>query len=163
MSFYTGKNGREERNMQILLKVLTIILINCCLTSWYWAEAIVYIAFTLNCVGKSGIKNKTPYEVFFSYETFNVKFLRPFGYKAVIQILKEKRRKFNTRRETGIFIGYPSDTKGYKILLDSDNTVCVLCNVQFLSFKDVERDSINEHVGVSDEDLDCDVIEINYD
>ncbi len=76
--------------MRILSEAVTTILIDSKLEKKFWAEAMAYAAFTLNLVGKSGVKGKTPYEVFYNREAFDIRFLRPFGSKVVVQIPTEK-------------------------------------------------------------------------
>lgn len=160
--FTPEQNGRAEREMRVLSEAVTTILIDSNLEKKFWAEAMAYAAFTLNRVGKSTINGKTPYEVFYSRDPFDVRFLRPFGCKVIIQIPKEKRKKFDPRGESGIFLGYQPHTKGYKVILDSDNTIRVSCNVQFLDFKQDNTAEMNESLRDFN-DSDYEITEIEYD
>ena len=152
--FTPEQNGRAEREMRILSEAVTTILVETKSSKKLWAEAMAYAAFTLNRVGRSSDSRKTPYELYYNREPFDVRLLRPFGCKIIVQIPKEKRKKFDAHGEEGIFIGYPPDTKGYKVLL-KDNKIRVSSDVLFLEFE-VEQAAENN----TDDTV---VTEIDYD
>ncbi len=101
--------------MRTLSEAVTTILVETKMKKRFWAEVMAYVCFTLNRVGKSTIKNKTPYELFYNRDAYDVKTLPAFGCKCIVQIPQEKSKKFDPKGDSGIFIGYPPDTKGYKV------------------------------------------------
>lgn len=70
----------------------------------------------LNRTGRSPIRNKTSYELWFN-EQPEVNHFRIFGTDVYVHIPKEKRKKWNPKSKKGIFVGYCDDTKGYRIWL----------------------------------------------
>lgn len=123
--FTPQQNGKAEREIRTLTEATTTVLIDSKLPKHMWAEGMSYAAFTLNRTGKSTVIDKTPYEVFYNKPCYDLRSLQRFGTKVVVQVPKQKRKKFDPKGESGVFIGYPPDTKGYKILLDSKKTIVV--------------------------------------
>ena len=157
--FTPEQNGRAEREMRVLSEAVTTILTDSKLGKTYWAEAMAYAAFTINRVGKSSIFRKTPFEVFYDKPPFDVRLLRPFGSNVIVQIPKQKRKKFDVKGEEGIFVGYPTDTKGYKVMTNG-NVVRVSCDVQFLGF---EPEPIDDNEDVDDPETVVEEIDLNWD
>lgn len=86
---YTAQqNGRAERENRILTEAVTALLIDSGLPKYMWAEALNYAVFTLNRTGKSPVAGKSPYEVFYNKEKFDIRLLKPFGAKVVCQVPK---------------------------------------------------------------------------
>ncbi|KAI3430963.1 hypothetical protein D9Q98_009368, partial [Chlorella vulgaris] len=73
---------------------------------------------------RSPVKGRelTPWELFYGSKP-DVSHLRTFGARAYALTPKQLRNKLESVSQPGRFIGYPSGTKGYKILLDSGDTV----------------------------------------
>lgn len=139
--FSPEQNGRIEREMRTLSEAVGTILIDSGLKKDLWAEAMLYVVFTLNRTAKSREENRTPYETFFGKTAFDVRTLKPFGSKVVIQIPKHQRKKFDPKGEEGFFIGYPSHTKGFKIFFPAQRQIKVSRNVVFLK---QELNELNE-------------------
>ena len=57
---------------------------------------------------------KTPYEYWFGKQP-DVSNLKVFGSVCYTHIPSESRRKLDPKSRKAIFIGYPLDTKGYKV------------------------------------------------
>ena len=74
--------------------------------------------------------------------------MRIFGAKAYALVPKELRRKLDDHSELGRFIGYPENTKGYKVLLPSGKVI-VSADVVF-----VEGDSCGQPVPARQETSD---------
>lgn len=123
--FTPEQNGRVERDMRTLSEAVGTVLIESGLEKKFWAEAMAYVVCTLNFVSKSSVENKTPYELFYQKEPYNVKQLKQFGTKVIVQVPKEKRKKFDPKGQEGIFIGYEMHTKGYKVFLKDKSTISV--------------------------------------
>lgn len=129
--FSPQQNGRIERDMRTLLEAVTTVLIDSKLKQTFWAEALSYVVYTLNRVSKSSIDGKTPFELYYNRDAFDVSSLR-----------KEKRKKFNAKGEEGIFVGYQLHTKGYKVYKPETRTFEVSRNVVFLKNSNESSDDL---------------------
>lgn len=99
--------------------------------------------------------------MFYRKEAFDIRFLRPFGSKVVVQVPLEKRRKFDPKGFEGIFVGYPAHTKGYKIYNIEERKMVVSINVVFVDLLQNSEPEI--HVESEIESRDEIVKEIEYD
>lgn len=86
--------------------------------------------------------------------------LRPFGTKIVIQIPDQKREKNDANYEEGVFVGYPPDSKGYKVFLASRKMIVSRNVVFFFDDSKDEKSEPNEECESETED-DVQVIEVN--
>ncbi|OMO58967.1 Integrase, catalytic core [Corchorus capsularis] len=76
------------------------------------------------------LKNKTPYEAWFGQKP-NVTHLRIFGSVCYARIPKAKRGKLDEKAEVGVFVGYNTRSKGYKIFNPATSNVYVNRDVNF--------------------------------
>lgn len=159
--FTPEQNGRVEREMRTLSEAVTTVLVENDLDKKFWAEAMAYVVFTLNRVGKSSVENKTLYELFYNRGVFDIKMLRPFGSRCVVQIPNEKRKKFDAKGTDGMFVGYPPDSKGYKVWSDTMKKIITSRNVVFVNEDKFEEKPQNLHSQAESEDTE--VVEIDYD
>lgn len=106
-----------------------------------WAEAINTAAFVLNRTGKSKDGVKTPYEVWFGKD-FDIHELKPFGTPVYAHIPKEKRKKWDSKGEKGVMVGYGESVKGYRIYFSHRNDVELKRDIVF-----IEKKQSNESVG----------------
>mmetsp|Transcript_23604 Transcript_23604/g.35354 ORF Transcript_23604/g.35354 Transcript_23604/m.35354 type:complete len:306 (+) Transcript_23604:3127-4044(+) len=70
-------NGRAERRIQTVQRMLRKVLKQSTLPNSYWPEALSYVAYTLNRIPSSK-SSKTPFELMFNRKPF-VGHLLPFG------------------------------------------------------------------------------------
>lgn len=119
--------------MRISSETVYTLLIGSRLGKMFWAEALSCIIYTLNCISKLSMSDKTPLELFYNKEPFNVRNLRRFGSKVIVQVPQEKREKFDLKGDEGIFIGFKEFTKGYKVYLTDEKMITVTGNVVFLN------------------------------
>lgn len=168
--FSSQQNGKAEREIRTLSEATTTILIESKSPKNMWAEAMAYVVFTINRTSKSKVPGKTPYEVFYNRSPFDVKRLEPFGKTCVVQIPKATRKKFDPKGIEGVFIGYPNDTKGYKVKT-KDRTL-ISRNVIFynepLNAENIEQecnDSVDNVMNSdeADNDNETEIIEVNLD
>ena len=76
------------------------------------------------------INNKIPNELFFN-KSVDISHLIVFGYKAFFYN-NHKTNKFDNNSKPGIFLGYASDSLGYKILYISTNSIVISRDVYFI-------------------------------
>lgn len=125
------QNGRAERENRTLVESARTMLHNSLMDKKFWAEAINTAAFVLNRVGKSSVKNVTPYTLW-TNRNFDLNILKNFGAKVSVHIPKEKRRKLDTKNEIGILVGYSDEVKGYRIYFQLRNKVEIHRDVFFI-------------------------------
>ena len=115
------QNGKAERLNRTLLDKARPMLADANLPKFLWAEAIVTANYLRN---RSPISSQdtTSYELFHGTKP-DLSHLRTFGARAYAHVPTVLRTKLDAVSEPGRFIGYPANTKGYKILLDNGTTV----------------------------------------
>nr|GFA06723.1 putative ribonuclease H-like domain-containing protein [Tanacetum cinerariifolium] len=97
----------------------------------FWGEPIVTAAYIINRLPSKVIKNKTPYELVWNEEP-KYEDLRIFGCLDYFKNTNNKGDKFEEKRKTGVFLGYPQGTKGYKIYDIESKKIVVSRDVLFL-------------------------------
>ena len=103
----------------------------------------------MNRLPSKAIQNKTPFEVLYQKPP-TYSHLRSFGCLCYPTTLKTHKDKFEPRSVPHIFIGYPFNTKGYKVLNVSTKKVHISRDVLFhesifpfaLSFPDSSFNSV---------------------
>ncbi|GAB4814243.1 hypothetical protein N2152v2_001289 [Parachlorella kessleri] len=123
------QNGAAERLNRTLMDKVRPMLTDSGLPKTLWAEAVVAASYVRNRSPVSK-RDKTPWELFFGQKP-GVSHLRTFGARVYALTPKELRGKLDPTSEAGRFIGYPANTKGYKVLLDNGRIV-ISRDVKFL-------------------------------
>ena len=80
-----------------------------------WAEAMHAAEYIQNRVPHSSMKGNTPFEVYFGHKP-DVSNLRVFGSTAWAWIPLDKRRVLQPQSIDCMFIGYPDESNGFKLL-----------------------------------------------
>ena len=79
-----------------------------------WGEAVNTACHTVNRVYFKPSTKKTPYELW-KGRKLNVKYFKIFGSTCFILKDRENVRKFDSRSDEGIFLGYFSTSKAYRV------------------------------------------------
>jgi hypothetical protein len=88
-----------------------------------WAEALNCETYIQNISPHRYIKDKTPYEAWSGLKS-EVTHFHIFCSCALAQILFEKMKELDPHRTKCIFVGYPDNVKGYRIIdLSSDQLI----------------------------------------
>jgi len=99
------------------------MLIGSGLSQQFWAEAVNAACYIINRAMLRPITEKTPYELLRG-RVPNISHLRIFGCKCFIHNNgKDNLGKFDPRSDEGIFLGYSSSSKAYKVLNERLNKV----------------------------------------
>lgn len=123
------QNGSAERLNRTLLDKVRSMLAASNLPKHLWAEALSTANYLRNRSPVSG-RLLTPWELFYGTKP-DVSNLRVFGARTYSLIPKQLRTsKLDTVSQPGRFIGYPSGSKGYKLLLD-DGSIIISRDVIF--------------------------------
>lgn len=108
------QNGSAEREMRTIVEGARTLLCSKSLPKTLWAEAVNTVVYVLNRTGTSSVKNKSPYQLWFNKEP-DVSHLRVFGTEVYVHVPKVKRKKWDAKSRSGIFVGYDENVKGYKV------------------------------------------------
>ncbi|KAH9726552.1 hypothetical protein KPL70_008304 [Citrus sinensis] len=96
----------------------------------FWAEVVKIAIFLLNRLPTKALQKKTPFEAWYGYKPKLLN-LKIFGCLCFSYIPQVKRDKLDKKAELGIFVGYSSTSKAYRIYLSQNNKVIVSMDVQF--------------------------------
>ena len=93
--------------------------------------------------------DKTPYE-FWKNKKSNINYFKVFGSKCFILNTKDNLGNFDTKSNVGIFIGYSSSSKAYRVFNKKTMVVEEFVHVVFdESNESLEiRESVNDDVGL---------------
>lgn len=80
----------------------------------FWAEAVYTTIYLLNRLPTKAVQGKSPLEAW-SGKKPTAKHLRVFGSVCYAHIPQQKRSKLDDKAEKGIFLGYDSKSKAYRI------------------------------------------------
>ena len=81
---------------------------------YFWMEAVNISCYISNRVFKRPILNKTSYELWNNWKP-KISYLRVFGCKYFILNTKANLGKFDSKADEGIFLGYSTFSKAYRI------------------------------------------------
>jgi hypothetical protein len=84
------------------------------LAQHFWGEAINTACHIINRVYLWPKTNKTPYEIWQGKKSI-VKYFRIFGSKCYILRDRENLGKFDPKSDEGIFLGYSTNNRAYKV------------------------------------------------
>jgi hypothetical protein len=98
------------------------MLIDANLRNFFWPFAMLTAAHIKQRVPHSSLPNGvTPFTLWFKHHP-DLSHLRPFGARCTARIISNHLHKFDPRGETGRFLGYAKDAKGYLIWVpNTDN------------------------------------------
>ena len=124
------QNGVSERKNQTVMEMAMSMLHDKKLSKVFWAEAVYTAVYLINRCPTKAVWNKTPIEAW-NRRKPSVKHLRIFGCICYAQVPKEKRYKLDEASEKCIFIGYSTQSKGYKLYSLKTKKVIVSRDVLF--------------------------------
>src|SRR6185312_1840823 len=111
----------------------------------FWGEAIHCAVATSNA---TTTRKKSPLETV-SGRAGNLEFLKPFGCRVYIRTDGSLQRHMEPRAEMGIFLGYSSETKGYKVSRDLQWRSVVIRAPRDCIFKEDEFPAQEKKNGIS--------------
>ena len=84
------------------------------LPKYFWAEAINTSCYVLNRILLRPNLKKTPYELW-KNEKLNISYFKVFGCKCFILNTKDNLGKFDAKSDVGIFLGYSTSSKAFRV------------------------------------------------
>ena len=123
------QNGVVERKNRTLVEMARTMLDEHRTPRRYWAEAVNTACYVANRIFLRAFLKKTSYELMMG-RTPKVSHLRVFGCKCFI-LKQGKLDKFESRSSDGIFLGYASHSRAYRVLNLETNLIVETCEVTF--------------------------------
>jgi hypothetical protein len=124
------QNGVAERANGTLLDMGRAMLFESGLSKTLWAEAVATACYLQNRLPTSKLGNKTPFEAWFNKKP-SLDHLRIFGCNAYAHVPSQKRRKLDARAKRYIFVGYSSQSKGYRLWNSATKEIIISRDVTF--------------------------------
>ena len=130
-------------------------------------ESMHAVAYINNRVTHSSMKGNTPFKAYFGHKP-DVSNLRVFGSTAWARIPLDKRRALQPQRIECLFIGYPDEYKGFKLLDIKTKYIIIQRSVKFdeplqevelvkektVEFPSYSTKYLDDEIGGNDPDLD---------
>ena len=108
------QNGVAERMNRTLIETVRSMLADSQLPQKFWAEALSTAVYLRNRSPTRAVEGKTPFEAWTGQKP-DVKNFRVFGCVAYAHIPKDERHKLDSKAKKCIFLGYGTNTKGYRL------------------------------------------------
>lgn len=120
------QNGVAERQNWTVASMTRAMLLDADLSDYFWPLAALSAVHIKNRVPHKALPpKKTPFEVWFGTKP-DLSHLRPFGSKVTSRKLNsDKLQKFTARGQSGRFVGYARDSRGYLVWFPDSRTVLV--------------------------------------
>ncbi|WVZ97826.1 hypothetical protein U9M48_043336 [Paspalum notatum var. saurae] len=96
----------------------------------FWAEAVNTACYIANRIFLRAFLGKTSYELRFGRQP-NVKHLRAFGYRCFVLKKTGHLVKFESRCLDGIFLGYASSSRAFRVVILEAKQIVETCEVSF--------------------------------
>ncbi|KAL4309595.1 hypothetical protein GQ457_01G033490 [Hibiscus cannabinus] len=140
------QNGVCERRNRTILEMARCMLFEKHLPKLFWAEVVATAVYLLNRLATKAVDGKTPFEAW-SGSKPSVKHLRVFGSICYSHIYANMRSKLDERAWRGIFVGYSSQSKGYRIYNLESKMIVVSRDVIFYedSYWNWEKNDVQKH------------------
>jgi Reverse transcriptase (RNA-dependent DNA polymerase)/gag-polypeptide of LTR copia-type len=130
------QNGVAERGMRTRAERARALLLASGLPRFLWQEAMQHATWLQNRLPAKALDGKTPYEMLHKRKP-NLAGIQEFGAAAYVKDLKAG--KLDARAKVGRFVGYDSESKGFRIYWPGKRSVSVERNVVF-NENDVQND-----------------------
>ena len=129
------QNGVAERMNRTLTESARSMMAHAKLSDKYWAEAVACAAYLRNRTPTSALQgSRTPLEVW-SGRKPDISHLRVFGCVAYAHVPDSQRQKLNKKAVKLRFVGYSTQSKGYR-LIDERTSVIYTCRDVVFSKQD---------------------------
>ncbi|XP_016690648.1 uncharacterized protein [Gossypium hirsutum] len=125
------QNGVSERRNRLIMEMTRCMLHEKNLPKGFWGEVANTAVFLQNRISTKAVKDQTPFEAWYGYKP-SLKFLRVFGCLCFTCIPQVKRDKLDKKAEAGIFVGYSTVSKAYRVFQPHTGRVIVSRDIYFV-------------------------------
>ena len=139
------QNGVVERKNRNLQEMARTMLNEHSLPKYFWAEAINTACYILNRVLVRPLLTKTPYELWNNKKP-NVSYFKVFGCKCFILNEKDNLGKFDAKSDEGIFLGYSSVSKAFRIFNKRTLIIEESIHVIFNEISEIRKNDFDDDV-----------------
>jgi hypothetical protein len=122
------QNGVVERKNRVIQEMARVMIHSKNLAQHFWGEVVNTACHIINRVYLRPETNKTPYEIWRGKKP-TVKYFQTFGSKCYILRDRENLGKFDTKSDEGIFLGYSTNSRAYKVFNKRTETMMESINV----------------------------------
>ncbi|KAK1627194.1 hypothetical protein QYE76_001509 [Lolium multiflorum] len=133
------QNGVAERKNRTLIEAARTMMMEYKSKYNFWAEAISTACHATNRLYFRKGLEKTPYEILTGNKP-NVSYFKVFGCKCYILVKDTRLTKFDSRAQEGIFVGYATDSRAYRVYNKTNGRVVETCDVTFVEDDDDSRE-----------------------
>ena len=109
------QNGVVERKHRHLIETARALFFQSKVPSQFWGECVLSAAHLINRMPLQVLHNLSPFHKFFNKPP-SLDHIRVFGCLCFVSTHGPHRLKFDKRSQPHVFIGYPADIKGHKVL-----------------------------------------------
>ncbi|KAL4280140.1 hypothetical protein GQ457_03G000400 [Hibiscus cannabinus] len=124
------QNGVAERKNRTILNMARSMLKAKNMPKEFWVEAVSCAVYLSNRSPTKNVDNVTPQEAW-SGRKPSVRHIRVFGSIAYAHVPDQGRLKLDDRSSKYVFIGYDSNSKGYKLFNPSNGRIVISRDVEF--------------------------------
>ena len=108
------QNGVAERKNRTIEEMAKSMIHEKGLPRSFWGESVYTAVYLMNRCPTKALENQTPFEAW-SGRKPSVNHLKVFGCICYAHVPKETRNKLDETSEKCIFVGYSSQSKGYRL------------------------------------------------
>ena len=127
-------NGVAERINRTLLDLTRSMLKSAYLPPKFWTEAVTTAAYIKNRVCHSTIRDQIPFTVW-TEKIPSVRHLKAYGCLAYARLPDQGRKKLDDKAAECIFVGYATQTRGYRLWCPQKEYVIITKHVKFAEDK----------------------------
>jgi hypothetical protein len=109
-----SQNGVVERMNRTVMEAARAVLTAAHLPKSFWALAALSAVYTGNRCPTTSLDKKTPYQAWHGKKP-HIGHMRIFGCLAYVHVRKGARTKLDVKSQPCTFVGYSSDSRGYKL------------------------------------------------
>jgi len=127
------QNGVAERLNRILLEMARCLLLQSGLPLTFWTDAVATACYIRNRCPTKSLGGVTPYEKW-NGQFPTLTHLRVFGSTVHVLDKDKGKDKFDAKTNRGVFIGYPRESKGYRVWIPTLRKTVIARDIQFLEW-----------------------------
>ena len=130
IAYSPQQNGVAERRNRTICDMARSMMKEKQIPVEFWAEAVNTAVYLQNRSWTKSVSMKTPFEAFTGRKP-GVRHLKVFGCVCYIHIPDQLRQKLDDKAEIGVFMGYGSCEKGYRIYVPKSKKIVLSRSVVF--------------------------------